>query len=269
MPLALLADTGMAHTLLVRMGTDGKMLEPGKCIRRYWDRMGTYVVDVKSPDLRCRTSDMDGSKTESCPVAAGSMMSLAFNRNKDGKSFAILQSHIGPITVYIAPLKTNGDGDVWVKIYESGWDSGAKEWATDRLIREGGIFSFTIPPELENGDYLVRAEVIALQYAQTPDGTQFYPGCAHITVTGGGSTPLPKGVAIPGVYTETDPGILYKRPKNGDNSGYVIPGPPVYVSKGAGSNPSQNNTSSAQPPKKACRRRNRRRMAGRPVVEEL
>ncbi|KAJ2775614.1 hypothetical protein H4R18_005965 [Coemansia javaensis] len=222
--------------------------------RPEWSSRNGPVRDVTSKDLTCRTSNPTGAGIKSCPVTAGSMMAIYYNRNRDGKADVISASHTGPVLAYIAPLESNGQGDVWVKLYEAGWDKGTKEWATDKLIRENGIYSFTIPPELKNGEYLVRGEIIALHNARTKGGAQFYPGCAHITVTGGGSTPLPKGVAIPGAYKDDDPGILYARKKGGDNSGYIIPGPPVYVSKGVSATPPQN-TTSPTPPKKVCNKK--------------
>ncbi|TFY73384.1 hypothetical protein EWM64_g10628 [Hericium alpestre] len=67
-------------------------------------------------------------------------------------------------------------------------------------------------------------EAIALHVAQTFGGAQFYLSCGQINVTGGGSgTPGPL-VAIPGVYTGYEPGILininYPIPAN-----YTQPGP--------------------------------------------
>ncbi len=35
-------------------------------------------------------------------------------------------------------------------------------------------------------------------------GAQFYPSCTQIRVTGDGSTKLPEGVALPGVYSPDD-----------------------------------------------------------------
>jgi hypothetical protein len=87
--------------------------------------------------------------------------------------------------------------------------------------------TFTIPKSLPSGDYLIRVEDIALHVASTFGGAQFYISCAQVTVTGGGSgTPKPL-VAIPGVYTGNEPGILidiyYPIPAN-----YTQPGPAVW-----------------------------------------
>jgi cellulase len=63
-----------------------------------------------------------------------------------------------------------------------------------------------IPSGLAPGDYLLRAEAIALHAAGSPGGAQFYLTCYQITVTGGGSA-SPAGVTFPGAYKANDPGV--------------------------------------------------------------
>lgn len=83
----------------------------------------------------------------------------------------------------------------------------------------------TLPKSLPSGDYLVRAEHLALHIANQP---QFYIGCGQITVTDGGNgTPGPL-VAFPGAYKSGDPSIYnnfnYPKPKV-----YTPPGPAVWT----------------------------------------
>ncbi|KAJ1727357.1 hypothetical protein LPJ61_004613 [Coemansia biformis] len=246
--LVSLSYLASAHTLLTTISTNGKKNGLGECIRPWWLERNHPIRDVKTTDLRCRTKDLNGSTTKACPVAAGSTMSIAYHRNTRPDSDVISQSHTGPVMVYLAPLASNGEGEVWFKIFEDGWTKESNEWGTDRLIKNNGEASFTIPADIKPGDYLLRTEIIALHNARTLGGAQFYPNCAHITVTGGGSV-VPPGVAIPGYYKDNDPGILYSRKKFGDNSKYVIPGPPVYKG-GAGTAP---------PKKPVCTKRKARK----------
>ncbi|KAJ1769391.1 hypothetical protein IW140_002304 [Coemansia sp. RSA 1813] len=239
-----------AHTFLWGVTTNGVTHGMTECVRPYISNsLRTFpVTSVSSTDLTCRTSSMDASATEKCPIAAGSVISLQWSHHDNDFTSPISQSHTGPVIVYMAPLESNGAGNVWFKIYEEGWDSSSKQWSTDKLIANNGKRDVTIPSDIKAGDYLLRSEIIALHNARTVGGAQFYPNCVQLTVTGGGSN-VPSGVAIPGTYGDHDPGILYSR-SSSDNSDYVIPGPPVYESGGSGgsnisTNSKSNETSSA------------------------
>ncbi|KAI0717819.1 glycoside hydrolase [Cerioporus squamosus] len=147
------------------------------------------VTDVKSADFRCYNSET-GATATTATVAAGSQLGIWADQ-------AVY--HPGVVNVYMA----KAPGDV------SSWDGSGNVW-------------FKVYQNLPSGQYLVRIEQIALHVAQTYGGAQFY-----INVTGGGSgTPGPL-VAIPGVYTGNEPGILininYPIPAN-----YTQPGPAVW-----------------------------------------
>lgn len=110
--------------------------------------------------------------------------------------------------VYIAPTETGAAGDGWVKLYEDGYDSSTETWAVDTLIANAGKHSITIP-DITAGNYLLRAEIIALHEASTVGAAQFYMECVQVEVTSSGTTSLPDGVSIPGTYSATDPGIEF------------------------------------------------------------
>jgi hypothetical protein len=57
-----------------------------------------------------------------------------------------------------------------------------------------------IPADIAPGDYLLRAEVIALHVAGSVGGAQHYVSCYQLKITGGG-TAKPSGVAFPGAYS--------------------------------------------------------------------
>lgn len=83
-----------------------------------------------------------------------------------------------------------------------------------------------VPKDLAPGDYLLRAEAIALHAAGSEGGAQFYMTCYQITVSGDG-TATAETVSIPGVYKAADPGIeinIYQAMTE-----YVAPGPAVYA----------------------------------------
>lgn len=141
-----------------------------------------------------------------------------------------LQSHKGPVLTYIAPASSNGNGNVWVKLAQEGYANG--KWAVDNLIANRGKHSVTLP-NLAPGDYLLRPEIIALHEGNRASGTQFYMECVQIRVTSSGSVTLPAGVAIPGAYKATDPGVLFNI--YGSFSSYTIPGPAVWNGASGGS----------------------------------
>jgi cellulase len=141
---------------------------------------------------------------------------------------AIGGNHFGPVMVYLSKVEdaSSADGSApFFKIGEFGYDAATDKWGTDILNDNCGQFEVEIPAGIPDGDYLLRAEAIALHSAGQSGGAQFYMTCYQLRISGGGSN-LPQGVPFPGAYSANDPGILINIWTN-DNSGYVIPGPAV------------------------------------------
>eukprot|EP01114_Cavostelium_apophysatum_P021591 TRINITY_DN757_c0_g1_i4.p1 TRINITY_DN757_c0_g1~~TRINITY_DN757_c0_g1_i4.p1 ORF type:complete len:403 (+),score=46.99 TRINITY_DN757_c0_g1_i4:108-1316(+) len=149
----------------------------------------------------------------------------------------IARSHRGPFLAYMAKSDT-GQGNVWFKIHQSGkiqestdgqWTS--VKWSSpDEMLANDGVHYFNIPADITPGNYLVRAEIIAL-HDNSLGGAQPYVRCAELTVTGGGSS-NPAGVSLPGAYTRNDPGFRYSVYDNFRNA-YPFPGPAVYQAAAA------------------------------------
>lgn len=136
---------------------------------------------------------------------------------------------------------STADGSTgWFKIFQDGWaKAGASgdddSWGTKDLNACCGRMDVKIPSDLPSGDYLLRAEVIALHTAGSSGGAQLYMTCYQLSVTGSGSA-SPATVNFPGAYKASDPGILVNIHAALDN--YVVPGPAVYsggTTKKAGS----------------------------------
>jgi cellulase len=110
---------------------------------------------------------------------------------------AISDTHHGPVLVYMYDLLFHlswiasnfapgtrakvsdassavGASSPWFKIYHAGYGLAAPTgaWATDVLIANCGKLTVTIPADIPAGDYLLRAEVIALHVAQSTGGAQ-------------------------------------------------------------------------------------------------
>ena len=130
---------------------------------------------------------------------------------------AIGGAHYGPVLVYLSKVSDSSTADgsaPFFKIYEDTWRAASSSstgsddyWGTKDLNTNCGKLDVPIPKDLAPGDYLLRAEAIALHTASQVGGAQFYMTCYQITVTGGGSS-APTGVAFPGAYKATDPGKL-------------------------------------------------------------
>ncbi|KAI0792333.1 glycoside hydrolase family 61 protein D [Abortiporus biennis] len=186
------------------------------------------VTSVTDPEFRCYELDLQNTagQTQTATVTAGSTVGFQAN----GPIY-----HPGYLDVYMSkadPAANSpeaGTGQTWFKVWE---DAPTFSSSTRQLTFPSTTmtqFTFTIPSSLPSGQYLIRAEQIALHVASTYGGAQFYISCAQVNVVNGGSgTPGPL-VSIPGVYTGYEPGILiniYNLPAN--FTGYQAPGPAVW-----------------------------------------
>ncbi|KAJ2267545.1 hypothetical protein EV176_005225, partial [Coemansia sp. RSA 451] len=191
--------------------------------------------------------------SETCPVKAGSTITVEWHHDNDSASDDVIDiTHLGPCMVYMAPLESNGSGDVWFKIFEDGYDAATSTWCVNKIRNNGGKLDVALPADIKSGDYLVRTEIIALHesdtdYAVNPArGSQFYVNCAQVSVTNGGSAE-PQGYAIPGIYKSTTPGVIFNLYSS--YSSYPIPGPAVYVSgpgNDIGESPNESTDASAE-----------------------
>ncbi|KAG6853135.1 hypothetical protein C0991_006615 [Blastosporella zonata] len=171
------------------------------------------VTDVTSTDLTCNVGGLAASATGTVTVPAGANLTFEWHQHaqRTGED-PISAGHKGPVQVYIAKAPStaatfNGQGAVWTKIYSSGLlDPTTSTWATDVVNANSGKHSVKLPTSLPAGEYLVRAEILALHVASTYPGAQFYIGCAQIKLATGGSANPPK-ISLPGAYAGSDPGI--------------------------------------------------------------
>ncbi|KAF8578548.1 lytic polysaccharide monooxygenase [Ramaria rubella] len=201
----------------------------GSCVRL--PLSNSPVTSVTTPDLACN-ADATPS-TGVCSVNPGDTVTVEMHQQPGDRSCAteaIGGDHYGPINVYMAKVDdattaVGSDAD-WFKISEMGLPSSNPDyWATEVLNDNCGHFDIIIPAGIEPGDYLLRAEVIALHVASTVGGAQFYMSCFQISV-GGSGTATPSTVNLPGAYSATDPGILINIYQQLDT--YDIPGPTAY-----------------------------------------
>ncbi|CAE6402189.1 unnamed protein product [Rhizoctonia solani] len=190
------------------------------------------VKDLNSNAVACNVNNRAVPKT--LKVKAGDTVTFEwFHNSRDDEIIAA--SHKGPVVVYIAPTSSNGAGNVWVKLYQEGYNG---NWAVDKIISTHGQHSIKIP-NIAAGQYLLRPELITLHEADTAyssnpvRGVQLYMSCIQIEVQGSGAA-LPSGVAFPGTYKYSDPGLVFNLYESSPSS-YVIPGPAVWSGSAGGS----------------------------------
>ncbi|PVI04323.1 lytic polysaccharide monooxygenase [Periconia macrospinosa] len=226
--LALLASAS-AHTIFQELWVNGVAQGHTKGIR-----VPTYdgpITDVTSNDVICN-GGINPYRTplpkDVINVKAGDRLTAEWHHTLDSKGTndvdePISASHNGPIMVYLAKvddaLTTSVTGLKWFKIYEDGLSNG--QWAVKKLIDNKGLVNFTLPSCVPSGQYLLRAELIALHGASSYPGAQLYMECAQINVSGGGSA-NPSTVSFPGAYKSSDVTFNLYWPVP---TSYSIPGP--------------------------------------------
>ncbi|KAJ3035888.1 hypothetical protein HK097_003995, partial [Rhizophlyctis rosea] len=191
------------------------------------------VKNLAGASMACNVNNAEAPKWD--VVYPGDSITFEWHHDSPYASDDIIaSSHKGAIAIYAAPGASNGAGNVWVKLWQDG--VAPNNWAVDRLIAARGRHWFKVPA-LAPGKYLFRPELFTLHEADTAyssnpaRGIQLYPACLQFEVAGSGSLTLPSGVAFPGAYSYSDPGIVYNL-YNPPAGNYVIPGPAVWSGAG-------------------------------------
>jgi cellulase len=231
--VAAFAQQAYGHATFQQLWVDG--VDKGSTCARL-PLNNNPISSVTSNDIRCNA----GTKpvTGKCSVAAGGTVTVEMHQQANDRNCAvdgIGGNHWGPVMAYLTKVgdSSTADGSTgWFKIFQDGWAKNPSGWGGDDdwwgvkdLNKCCGRMNVKIPSDIPAGDYLLRAEVIALHSAGGQGGAQPYVTCFQLTVTGGGSA-SPATVSFPGAYKATDPGILVNI--HSQMSGYTVPGPAVY-----------------------------------------
>ncbi|RDL42042.1 Uncharacterized protein BP5553_02021 [Venustampulla echinocandica] len=260
--VALAAQQVSGHATFQQLWVDGST-----CVRL--PSSNSPVTDVSGTAVRCNGR---GGVPGKCPVVAGQTVTVEMHQQNGDRSCgseAIGGAHYGPLMVYLSKVSdaSTADGSSgWFKIFQDSWSpkSGAgsgddDNWGTKDLNTCCGRMNVKIPSDVAAGDYLLRAEVIALHTAASSGGAQFYMSCYQLTITGGGSA-SPALVQFPGAYKASDPGIMVNI--HAALNTYVAPGPTVVaggttksagaacvgVEAGKSTGPAVTQTATASPP---------------------
>ncbi|QRV94461.1 glycoside hydrolase family 61 protein [Ceratobasidium sp. AG-Ba] len=186
------------------------------------------ILNPVASTMHCNNNGNAASGQKTLTIAAGDTITSYYTQWTHAE---------GPYTVYLAACPSSGCDSVnsgsvkWFKIYELGLISGtlAKGSWANGLLMKNLKWDAVIPSNLKAGYYLIRWETLALHQANTP---QFYPECAQLQITGGGSA-FPTSeylVSIPGAWSASDPGVMvdiYSSTAPTITT-YSIPGPRIY-----------------------------------------
>ncbi|KAL2159520.1 hypothetical protein VTH06DRAFT_2525 [Thermothelomyces fergusii] len=235
---SLLCPLSSAHTTFTTLFINDVNQGDGTCIRMAKEgNVATHPLagGLDSEDMAC---GRDGQEPVAftCPAPAGAKLTFEFRMWADASQpGSIDPSHLGAMAIYlkkVSNMKSDAAaGPGWFKIWDQGYDTEAKKWATENLIENNGLLSVNLPSGLSTGYYLVRQETITFQNVTNdmPD-PQFYVGCAQLYVEGTSDSPIPpdKTVSIPGHISDpADPGLTFNIYTD-DVSAYKPPGPEVY-----------------------------------------
>lgn len=184
------------------------------------------ITSLTSSDMFCGRGPASSSGI--CTVAAGDALTVEMHAQPGDRKCsqpAIGGNHYGPVLIYMAKVSDakTAQSASWFKVAEDGYKGTTASWGTEILNANCGKRAFTVPRSLAAGDYLVRAEAIALHAGA--GNPQPYVTCFQVKVTGGGSA-TPSGVSFPGAYKISDP--LFSKAIYDSSFKYVSPGPAVY-----------------------------------------
>ncbi|KAK4249997.1 hypothetical protein VTI28DRAFT_8507 [Corynascus sepedonium] len=224
------ASAASAHTIFVQLEADGTRHPVS-----YGIRTPTYdgpITDVTSNDVACNGGPNPTTpSSDVITVTAGSTVKAIWRHTLDsGPQDVMDASHKGPTLAYLKKVddatSDSGIGNGWFKIQEDGYNNG--QWGTSTVIENGGEHSITIPSCIPEGQYLLRAEMIALHGAGSQGGAQLYMECAQLNIVGGSGSVPSSTVSFPGAYSASDPGILVNIYSMSPSDSYKIPGPSVF-----------------------------------------
>ncbi|KAH7343174.1 glycosyl hydrolase family 61-domain-containing protein [Rhizoctonia solani] len=254
--VALAAAGVNAHGYVDKIIADGKTYNgpiPGETNPKSPIRRISTIDPYKNPTgsgITCGEKAQLASVV--APITAGSDLTLSWVAHPNQK----WPHEMGPLITYMAKVPSGQTADKFdaskgdfFKVHQEGQEG--KKWYLERLMKLGTTMSVPIPKELEDGDYIMRHEIIALHLADQKGGAEFYSSCFQLKVTGGtgtAKTTASETVRFPGAYSASDAGIY--TPKVFDSGfKYKFPGPAIatFANTGNSTEPDTTSTESSSP----------------------
>lgn len=78
------------------------------------------------------------------------LLRYVYRLHENRTPLKLIQSHNGPIIVWVAKADTEGKGNAWVKIQEDGLSNG--QWAVEKFRSNAGKIDVTVP-DLAAGEF--------------------------------------------------------------------------------------------------------------------
>ncbi|CAE7013411.1 hypothetical protein CFE70_002370 [Pyrenophora teres f. teres 0-1] len=238
--LSAITAVASAHATWQQLWKNGKDLE-STCARL--PPSNSPVESYTGTALQCNANPAPAQGK--CDFEAGDTVTIEMHQHnsRDCTEQALGGAHWGPVLAYMSKVEdaSTADGSSeFFKVYQNTWAKNPAAtqgdndfWGTKDLNYNCGKLDFTIPKDIAPGDYLLRAEAIALHAAGPSGGAQHYMTCYQLTVTGSG-TLEPKGVKFPEAYTKSGPGLGFSI--HADLDSYPAPGP-ALISGGTEAKP--------------------------------
>ncbi len=171
------AGLASGHTIFVQLEADGTTHPISHGVRTV--SYDGPISDVGSSSLACNGPPNDAPRATDAvlDVRAGSTVNAVWRHTLgSGPGDVMDPSHLGPTLAYLKKVDDaatdSGVGAGWFKIQEDGLSGGV--WGTSKVINNAGKHAIPIPSCLPDGQYLLRAEMIALHGASSPQGAQLY-----------------------------------------------------------------------------------------------
>lgn len=200
---------------------------------------------IDSPNMACGPGAA-ASASQIANVTAGSTVEFGWRSGSPPTPWPHVR---GPVLTYMGKCSgAASDCDAasmrWFKIDEQGFEADGVTW-TQALYNQGKTTTATVPAALQNGNYLVRHEIVALHVLPA----EFYISCIQVSVSGGSDAPtdVPDAflATFPGGYSPQDPGVtadVFSQFKPAD---YQFPGPKLFFADSGNSTSTPASSSSS------------------------
>ncbi|KAK2052539.1 hypothetical protein LY76DRAFT_670636 [Colletotrichum caudatum] len=114
-------------------------------------------------------------------------------------------------------------------VKNDGWVGKESYGKADIVCHINATWTVQIPPKVAQGHYVLRHEIIALDFARySGQGAQHYPQCINIEVVSGRDDNKPSGILGTDLYLPAEEGLVYDISQSPTGT-YNIPGPTVYA----------------------------------------